>query len=359
MAACRTATLGGRVEVCDSCGKQQIFYNSCRNRHCPTCQGIETIRWLATQEASLLPVGYFQVTFTLPNKLYGIALRNQRVVYNILFRAASETLLELARDKKHLGADIGITAVLHTWNQKMLDHPHLHCLVPSGGLSSDGKHWISFRPGYFMPFEVIARMFRGKVLEYLKKAYADRKLVFPGEIANLKGRAAFKAHLDPLYHIDWVVNIQPPKGGPAPVLSYLGRYIHRVAISDDRIQSITDDQVTITYRDRDDGDKKTPLKLTPDEFIRRFLMHILPHRFIKIRHFGILSNRCKKGKHARALTLIHQQGLARKVPTTWQDRLAALTDNEAPGCPACGKGQMVRVETLLPQTVRAPPHKGE
>lgn len=354
---CRTGALGGRVLQCDSCGKQQIVYNSCRNRHCPTCQGLATVTWLAAQEASLLPVGYFQVVFTLPEALHPVALRNQRVVYNILFRAACETLLSLACDPKHLGADIGITAVLHTWNQQLLDHPHLHCLVPSGGLSPEGRRWLSFRSDFFMPGPVIARMFRGKVLSYLKQAYKEGKLVFAGALLPLSGKGAFCAHLDVLYGIDWVVHIEPPVAGPEHLLSYLGRYIHRVAIGNERIVAIDGDQVTISYLDRNDGNKRKKLALSAEEFIRRFLLHILPEGFVKIRHYGLLSNRQKKMKFAQALKLLHRQGLARKMASTFQALLEALTGSDGQRCPACGKGVLVLVETLWPQPVRAPPEE--
>ena len=356
---CRTAALGGRVLQCEACSRQRIIYNSCRNRHCPCCQGLATLRWLASQEASLLAVSYFHVVFTLPEALHGLALRNQRVVYNIVFRAASETLLELCRDPKRLGADIGITAVLHTWNQKLLDHPHLHCLVPSGGLSADGRTWRSFRKGFFMPWKVIGRMFRGKALCYLKKAYEDGKLVFAGQILPLAKEKAFRAHLDPLYQMDWVGYCQAPLGGPEHVLSYLGRYIHRVAISNDRITGIDGDQVSLSYRDRADGNRQKRLTLSAEEFIRRYLLHILPEGFVKIRHYGLLSNRQQKTKFARAEKLIHKQGMARKMPTRFADVLEALTGERAGCCPFCGKGPFNLVETLPAQPCRAPPAEGK
>jgi hypothetical protein len=293
---CRTAELGGHVDECDYCGALRISYNSCRNRHCPKCQCLDKERWLEARKRDVLPVSYFHVVFTLPQDVRPIALRNQRVIYTILFKAVSETLKELAKDLTHLGAEIGFIALLHTWSQTLIDHPHIHCIVTGGGLSLDGKRWISCKKKFFIPVKILSRLFRGKFLAYLREAHDSGKLLFPGKIAHLKGRPAFEALVTDLYRHEWVVYCKPPFKNAETVIDYLGRYTHRVALSNDRLVKFKGDQVTIRYRDSDDSDTIKCMTLDAFEFIRRFLLHILPDQFMKIRHYGILSNRNRNTK---------------------------------------------------------------
>ncbi len=295
---CRTAALGGHVDQCDHCGALRISYNSCRNRHCPKCQSLDKERWLEARKNDLLPVRYFHAVFTLPEALRPLALRNQAELYSLLFRAAPETLKELTEDPKHLGAEVGFIAVLHTWTQTLMDHPHLHCIVTGGGLSPDGKTWISCKGDFFLPVKVLSRLFRGKFLAYLKEAYEKGNLVFPGKIAPLKEKAAFDRLLKDLYAQEWVVYCKPPFGSAEMVMDYLGRYTHRVAISNDRLVKLENNRVTFRYRDRNDNDTVKLMTLDASEFIRRFLLHILPAGFMKIRYYGILSNRNRKCKLA-------------------------------------------------------------
>ncbi len=353
---CRTAALGGHVEACDACGHIRISYNSCRNRHCPKCQSLAKEQWIEARKQDLLPVPYFHVVFTLPEELRPLALRNQKGIYNLLFKAASETLLELAGDPKHLGAQVGFTAILHTWTQTLLDHPHLHCIVTGGGVSPDGERWVAARKGFFIPVKVLSALFRGKFLAYLRDAYEGGKLVFPGRIACLENAVAFNELLTQLYRKAWVVYCKPPLGSPEKVLGYLGRYTHRVAISNDRILRLDGDRVTFRYRDSADGDRIKQMTLSAFEFIRRFLLHILPDGFVKIRHYGILSNRNRKTK----LKQIQQafgtwNERAPDDKPAWQDLLHRLTGIDPRICPHCGKGQMVAKEILRPQSDRSPP----
>lgn len=353
---CRTAALGGHVDACDHCGAVRISYNSCRNRHCPKCQFLAKERWLEARRADLLPVRYFHVVFTLPADLRSLALRNQEVVYNLLFQSASEALKELSRDPRHLGAQIGFTAVLHTWSQTLMDHPHLHCVVPGGGLSLDGQKWIGARKEFFIPVKVISRLFRGKFLAYLKKAYDSDGLKLPGVLAPLEESASFNAYLSGLYHQEWNVYCKRPFGGAQQVIDYLGRYTHRVAISNDRIVKLEGDQVTFRYRDRADGDRVKEMRLPAFEFIRRFLLHILPDGFVKIRHYGVLSNRSKKTKLLRCRQILGvTTPSAREEQLSWEDLLYRLTGVDARICPHCGEGRMVLKEILQPQTHRSPP----
>ena len=267
---CRTAELGGHVDQCDHCGTLRISYNSCRNRHCPKCQSLEKERWLEARERDLLPTCYFHLAFTLPEGLRPLALRNQKVIYNLLFKATSETLIELAKDPKHLGAEVGFMALLHTWSQTLIDHPHLHCLVTGGGLSLDGKRWISSRKDFFIPVKVISSLFRGKFLDGLKKVYEAGELRFAGQIEGLKEASVFKRFLTDLYHQEWVVYCKPPLKNPEKVMDYLGRYTHRVALSNDRLVKMEGNQVTFRWRDSADNNKIKLLTLETFEFIRRF-----------------------------------------------------------------------------------------
>jgi len=347
---CRTAVLGGHVEQCGHCSHTRHAYNSCRNRHCPKCQNAERARWLADRQAELLPVEYFHVVFTLPEPVARIAFCNPREVYAMLFGAASQTLLTIARDPKHLGADIGFFTILHTWGQNLLHHPHVHCVVPGGGLSPDGTRWIACRPGFFLPVRVLSRLFRRLFLEALEAAFHQGKLHFFGDLAPLRDPDSFAACLAPLRSVEWVVYAKPPFGGAAHVLQYLGRYTHRVALANERILHVGDAEVTFQWKDYRQGsgrNKSRRMTLAADEFLRRFLVHVLPDRFQRIRHCGFLANRHRQHKLAlcRRLLCTPITGL---LPTAEQCAAAiAVTPTPiAARCPACGVGLMVRVAVL-------------
>ncbi|MEE9215451.1 MAG: IS91 family transposase [Thermodesulfobacteriota bacterium] len=304
---CRTAALGGHIEKCDNCGYETNAYNSCRNRHCPKCQFSAKERWLKAREGELLPVPYYHVVFTIPNELNQVVLINKRVMYNILFRAASETLMKLGKDPRHLGANIGLIAVLHTWGQNLMDHPHLHCIVPGGGLTLDGVRWkyskkAKYR-GFFIHVNVISELFKKKFLYYFKKAYRNSELKFVGKIEGLGSNKAFQKLLNELYEKKWVTYCKRPFGGSKQVLEYLGRYTHRVAISNNRIKTIANEKVVFEYKDYRDN-KSKEMALTPVEFIRRFMLHILPEGFFKIRYYGILSSRNKKAALKRCREIL-------------------------------------------------------
>jgi hypothetical protein len=351
---CRTAELGGHVDVCDRCGALRISYNSCRNRHCPKCQCLDKERWVEARKNDVLPTHYFHVVFTVPDVLRPLALRNQRRFYNILFKSTAETLKTLCKDPKHLGAQIGFIAVLHTWSQVLLDHPHIHCIVPGGGLSVDEK--LGAGQEFFIPVKVLSAMFRGKVLHNLKKAYELDELKFPGKIAHLKEGFSFKQLLSSLYGKNWIVYCKPPFKNPEDVVEYLGRYTHRVALSNDRIVKFDGERVTFRYRDSSDNNKTKLMTLNASEFIRRFLLHVLPDGFIKIRHYGILSNRIRKTKLARCRQLLggaQDQGNEKQAKPSWQQLLFKLTGIDPTVCPHCGKGKMALKETLAP--AGAPP----
>jgi len=353
--ACRTAALGGHVEQCEDCGTTRIAYNSCRNRHCPKCQGLARAKWLAERQAELLPVPYFHVVFTLPAQVAAIAFHNKAAVYAILFRAAAETLIAIAADPRHLGARIGVTAVLHTWGQTLTHHPHVHCLVPGGGPSLDGARWVACRPGFFLPVRVLSRLFRRLFLRDLQNAHDGGRLRFSGPLAGLADAATFKARLAELRRIDWVVYAKPPFGGPRQALAYLGRYTHRVAIANSRLLALEAGNVRFTWKDyRKDGVTKV-MTLDATEFIRRFLLHTLPDGFHRIRHYGFLANGDRHDNLARCRRLI-----AREAAAT-PDQPHAVVDppasDQAPihcdptRCPDCG-GFMRRI-ALVP---RAPRH---
>jgi hypothetical protein len=289
--ACRTAALGGHVDACAGCGYRRISYNSCRDRHCPKCQATRRTAWLESRLERMLPVEHFHVVFTLPEKLRPLVLRNQRLLYGLLFRAASQTLLALAADPKRLGAQPAITAVLHTWGQNLLFHPHLHCVVAGGGLSPDGTRWVSARRRYLLPVKVLAKLFRGKFLAGLKQVYDGGSLNLTGSTASLLAPQAFHDLLSALYRIDWIVYAKAPLGGAEQVYRYLGRYTHRVAISNTRLLSHQNGRVQFRYKDYADAGRKKVMGLTAEEFIRRFLLHILPKGFVRIRHYGLLASR--------------------------------------------------------------------
>jgi hypothetical protein len=332
---CRTAALGTHLERCDRCNYETVAYDSCRNRHCPKCQSSARDRWLMKQAASLLPVPYAHVVFTVPEQLAPLALRNQRLFYNLLFRAASETLLEIAADPRLLGARIGVLAVLHTWSQNLSHHPHLHCLVPAGGLAFDNSRWVATRRGFFLPVHALSRMFRGKLLAFLKQSYRRKGLCFPGRLAELSSPRAFHSLLHTLRRREWVVYSKPPFGGPEQVLKYLARYTHRVAISNGRLLSLDNGQVRFRWRDSRHNNRSSVMTLDAVEFIRRFLLHVLPSGFVKIRHFGLLANRSRR--QALALCQLH-------LNATTPDISALLTEPQksalSRSCPQCKCGTL-------------------
>jgi hypothetical protein len=344
LAACRTAALGGHVEQCDRCGHERIAYNSCRDRHCPKCQAQARADWLDARQADLLPVEYFHVVFTVPEEAARIALQNKKTVYDILFAASAQTLQDIAADPRHLGAEIGLLSVLHTWGQTLHHHPHVHGVVPGGGLSPDGTRWISCKPGFFLPVKVLGRVFRGKFLERLKRAHADGKLSFQGSLQALRDGAAFAAHLRPLYEKDWVVYAKPPFGGPLAVLKYLARYTHRVAIANHRLLAMADGRVTFAYKDYARGERQRTMTLDAVEFLRRFLLHVLPKGFTRIRQYGLLANRIRAAKLERCRYLLGQ--------TTTPEWQAELREESAQAeeilCPRCKLGHMVRRQRLSP-----------
>jgi hypothetical protein len=345
---CRTAALGGHVEACDQCGHQRIAYNSCRNRHCPKCQAAARARWLDERAAELLPVDYFHVVFTLPDDLNPVALQNPRVVYGTLFRAAAETLHQIAADPKHLGAEIGFLAVLHTWGQNLHLHPHVHCVVPGGGLTPTGDRWIRCRPGFFLPVKVLSRVFRGKVLSYLKEAFQHGQLAFHGQQEYLAEPDAFLRLIGGLREREWVVYAKPPFGGPEHVLKYLARYTHRVAIANQRLLKIENDQVFFTWKDYARENQVKTMALPAVEFIRRFLLHVLPSGFMRIRHYGLLANRHRQEKLQQCRQLLQVEALRSQVdkPATAQEGPIEPAIPSWERCPACPHGRMIRVEEI-------------
>jgi len=353
---CRTQELGGHVDECDSCGRIRISYNSCRNRHCPKCQFLSKEKWLEQRKQDLLPVPYFHVVFTIPAKLRPLALRNKRALYNILFRSVSETLIELTRDPKHLGGQIGFICILHTWGENLMDHLHIHCIVTGGGLSLDGTRWISCRKGFFIPVKVLSRLFRGKVIDYLKKSWETEELEFPGNISKLQDQ--FAIFLKDLYKEEWVVYSKPPFKNTETLLEYLGRYTHRIAIGNHRILKVKDGEVFFLWRDYADGKKKKIMRLEVSEFIRRFLLHVLPEGFVKIRYYGLLANRKSNTtlSHCRKL-LDTVQTSNKNVNETWQEFLLRVCGMDLITCPFCKKGRMVRKEIILPPRCNSPPQE--
>jgi hypothetical protein len=354
---CRTAALGGHVEQCDQCGHQRISFNSCRDRHCPKCQSLARAQWLDDRRAELLASQYFHVVFTLPKEIAAIAYQNKAPVYGILFRAAAETLQTIAADPKHLGAQIGFFAVLHTWGQNLLHHPHLHCVVAGGGLSPDGTRWISCRPGFFLPVRVLSHLFRRLFLEYLQKAFDAGKLQFFSTLEPLRERRAFLRYLAPVRQVQWVVYAKPPFAGPEQVLEYVGRYTHRVAISNNRLLDIADGSVRFRWKDYRDRNRQKAMTVSADEFIRRFLLHVLPEGFHRIRYYGFLGNRHRTQKLARCRELLRMPALQPsddQLEEDYRDHFEELTGVSLTQCPACRQGLMVIVETFDGITTRPP-----
>ena len=343
---CRTATLGGHVYECAHCGAQKIVYNSCRNRHCPKCQSLETAEWLEQRRAELLPIPYFHVVFTIPEQLNPLALSHPRLLYNLLFRCASQTLLEIAADPKHLGARIGVLAVLHTWSQKLTLHPHVHCIVTGGGLSIDGDWWVGCRRSFLLSVRVLKKLFRGKMLAALKAAV---------EAGELPG--SYLPDLDVLYRKPWVVYCKPPFGSPDQVLAYLARYTHRAAISNSRLVGLAEETVTFTWKDYADHDRRREMTLPGEEFLRRFVLHVLPDRFVRIRYYGLLANRHREHTLAVCRAVLPGPPSPPKPPKTdWQERLQRLTGVDLARCQVCGQ-RAVRLVGELPaaRSPRGPP----
>jgi len=340
--ACRTAALGGHVMRCAECSHIDIAYNSCRNRHCPKCQGAAAYDWLEARRAELLPVAYYHVVFTLPAPITDIAYTNKSVIYDALFKAASETLLRIAADPKHLGAKIGVTMVLHTWGSSLTHHPHVHCIIPGGGISLDGQHWISCRKTFFLPVKVLSRLFRRLMCQRLAAAHAQGKLQFFGENAALHDAGTFRTFLTPLRRMEWVVYAKRPFAGPEQVLSYLARYTHRVAIANSRLVSFDGERVTFKWKDyrREGQSRYGVMTLDTHEFIRRFLLHVLPDRFHRIRHYGLLANSDRGENLAQARALL--AGAAHAAPMQSTAQAEPITPMP---CPCCG-GRMILVEVF-------------
>ena len=338
---CRTSSLGYHSEVCTECGSVDVSYNSCRNRHCPKCQHSVQQKWVDAQMAKLLPVGYFHIVFTLPQELNTLMLQNQKLLYSLLLQAAGHTLVELAKDRKFLGATTGVTSVLHTWGQNLSFHPHIHCIVPGGGLSKDGLRFVRSRKKFFIPVKVISRKFRGKFLDLLRKAYNNRELAFFKDATKLSGKDNFQDFLDDLYTKDWVVFCKKPFKSPAHVVKYLGRYTHRVAISNSRIKSFDGKNVSFAWKDYKDGNKSKVMTLSASEFTRRFLLHVLPDGLTKIRHYGILSSRNIGRKLQRCMRLTRIKVLK---PTPFQYKKI---------CRDCGGSHFVTL--LFPKPTCASP----
>lgn len=360
IAECRTAAIGGHLDTCDSCGHQRISYNSCRDRHCPKCQNTARVEWITERLQRLLPVPYFHVVFTIPGELNPLALRNKKVVFNILFAAASQTLLTIARDDKHLGAQVGFTTVLHTWGQNLLFHPHLHCVVTGGGLSSDSARWISAREKYLVPVKVLGKLFRGKFLAALDRAYRDGELDLTGSSSDLSEPKAWHRLRDGLYRKDWVVYAKPPFGGSESVFNYLGRYTHSIAISNHRIVDLGDGKVTFSWKDYADDCKKKLMTLDAVEFLRRFLLHVLPRGFVRIRHYGIYASsnvNTKLVTARRLLEPITETSPSSKAdadlaePAPWWEKFLNYTGIDVMACPSCAEGRMQRKRTLSPAEI--------
>ncbi len=368
---CRTAVLGGHVEQCDACGHQRIAYNSCRNRHCPKCQSLARAQWLEDRQAELLPVPYFHVVFTVPQEIAAIAFQNKRALYDILFRASAEALRTIGADPKHLGVEIGCISILHSWGQNLLFHPHIHCVVPGGGLSPDGTRWIGCRPNFFLPVRVLSRLFRRLFLEQLQKAFDADTLRFLSSVAPLSDSRAFAKYLARTRKSEWVVYAKPPFGGPKQVLDYLGRYTHRVAISNNRLLNIDNDKIRFLWKDYRHGSTKGVMTLDADEFIRRFLLHVVPPGLMRIRHYGFLANRHCEAKLACCRRLLGVPKPIVPLPVVpadgdpgsgqdYRDRYERLTGNSLRMCPQCKQGHMVCIDVFSPGALpRAPPKLDE
>ncbi len=351
IAQCRTAALGGHVEQCDHCGHRRVWYNSCRNRHCSQCQALARAAWIEARQADLLDVEYFHVVFTLPQAIAEIALQNKAVVYGLLFRTVAETLRIIAADPRHLGAQIGVVAVLHTWGQTLVHHPHLHCVIPGGGLSPDGTRWVACRPGFFLPVRVLSRLFRRVFMAALHEAFTTGELRFSGILAALSDPQGFADHLQLARAQEWVVYAKPPFGGPAQVVDYVGRYTHRVAIANHRLVEADAGQVRFRYKDYRTGQPHKTMTLTAQEFIRRVLLHVLPPGFHRMRYYGFLGNRHRTEKLARCRQLLGMGATPTPADETfpasdYRDQYEALTGVSLRTCPRCHDGHMLIIDSF-------------
>ena len=352
---CRTAVLGGHLERCDQCDYERNCFNSCRDRHCPKCQSLARAQWIEHRQAELLDCPYFHVVFTVPEEIAAIAYQNKEVVYEILFHSTAETLKTIAADPKHLGAEIGFFAVLHSWGQNLMFHPHLHCVVPGGGLSADGQRWVRCRAGFFLSVRVLSRLFRRLFLERIEKAFNSRKLHFFASLEFLRDPHAFAARIDSAKESEWVVHAKRPFAGPQQVLDYVGRYTHRVAISNNRLIDIDNGQVQFHWKDYRDNSQIKVMDLEADEFIRRFLLHVLPEGFQRIRYYGFLANRDRRKKLALCRQLLGMQTLSQTTSVKdYRQQYQELTGRSLTLCPRCLKGQMAIVESLPPALCRVP-----
>jgi Putative transposase/Transposase zinc-binding domain len=355
---CRTAALGGHLERCDSCLYERPCYDSCRDRHCPKCQSLARAEWVEKRKAQILQTHYFHVVFTLPEQIAAIAYQNKDLVYGILFRATAATLSTIAADPKRLGAEIGFFAVLHTWGQNLLHHPHLHCVVPGGGISPDGARWISCRPRFFLPIRVLSCLFRRLFLRYLQEAFDARQLSFFSSLEALRDPQVFHRHLDPVRNMKWVVYAKAPFAGPQQVMDYIGRYTHRVAISNHRIVDIENGQVKFNWRDYRDNHQQKSMTLSAEEFMRRFLLHVLPSGFHRIRYYGFLGNRYRKQKlelcrQLLGMTPCNESSSQSQPCQDYRDRYEKLTRHSLRECPVCHRGRMITVKLLAKS--RSPP----
>lgn len=361
LAACRTAACGGHLEQCDHCGHQRPAYNSCGNRHCPKCQAAARAEWTDARQRDLLPVPYFHLVFTLPEQIARIALQNKKLLYNLLFKASAETLQQVASDPRHLGANIGFLGVLHTWGQNLQHHPHVHLLVPGGGLSPDESRWVDCRPRFFLPVRVLSHVFRAKFLDGMKRLYDTGQLAFHGSLSGYRAPSVFRKLLTTMYRKNWVVYAKPPFGGPAQVLKYLARYTHRVAISNHRLISLENGTVTFGWKNYAQGNQQQTMSLTGVEFLRRFLLHVLPKGFVRIRHFGLLANRHRQEKLAlcRKLLNVDTTEVAGVCDDTHdQPVLAEAEQDNSSSCPLCQSGRMEIVNPVarlsVPELIKAP-----
>ena len=341
---CRTAALGGHIEQCDSCGFERPAYNSCRNRHCPKCQSLAKLKWLEKQKSELLPVGYFHLVFTLPHQLNAVILSNKKTLLSHLFKAVGETLTDFGRTR--LGGQIGLITVLHTWDQTLLDHFHLHCLVPAGALSLDQNHWRPARKNFLFPVKALSIVFRGKFLDLLTRAFARNQLLFVGQTACLANPLAFRLLINALRNKPWIVYAKKPFGSPLHVIDYLGRYTHRVALSNDRIVSAHGREVSFRYRDRKNHDGKKTMTLDAHEFIRRFLLHVIPKGFVRVRHFGVLANRSKSLLSKCRHLLDLNPALLKLPPKSVHQLMLELTGIDITRCPMCQKGTLLLLAEL-------------
>lgn len=348
IATCRTAALGGHRAVCPACGAERITYNSCRNRHCPKCQRVATERWLTARRREVLPIPSFHVVFTLPHALNPLAQSHPRLIYRLLFHAAASTLTRFGRDPRHLGGALGVTAVLHTWGQPLTQHVHVHCVVTGGGLARDGTRWIPARPGFLFPVRALAQVFRGRSLAGLRQAFDRGDLHLTGGLATLAEPAAFAAWLDELRAQAWVVYCKAPFAGPEHVLAYLGRYTHRIALSNDRLLAVADGRVRFRWRDYADGNRVKGLDLDADEFLRRFRLHVVPDGFVRIRHFGLLANRRRAAALAQCRALLAQPAPPTGPPESARALMLRLTGIDIERCPSCQQGVLRPLEVLPP-----------